>query len=247
MLSVITPSHNIQHLPEVYRSLTLQTHPEWEWIVLLNNGADNFEVNDPRVHILQVGSGEKRIGALKAQTCSHAEGGILVELDHDDWLMPTALERVWKAFQRYPEAGMIWSDYTYMEENGEPSSYSYGEGHGWEYTSEHAYDKRWHRVRGKPATPENLSRIWTAPNHLRAWPTEKYWSVGGHSDLDILDDQDLMQKLYHTGPFVHIPQMLYVQRRHSQNTQIDPEINARIQELTVVMGDEWLASLSSSV
>lgn len=243
MLSVITPSHDSRWLSECYRSLLNQTNQDWEWIIFLNGDAKAPTIDeDERVKILG-GSTLTRIGALKASAASFAEGSIIVEFDHDDWLMPTALESVQRAYEALPDAAMIWTDYAYMEENGEPSSYSYGEHGAWEYTSELAYAKRWHRVCGKPTTRENISRIWFAPNHLRAWPTKQYWAVGGHSDLDILDDQDLMQKLYSHGPFIHIPEMLYLQRRHAQNTQIDPEINARIQELTVQMGDEWLATL----
>jgi len=241
MLSVITPSHDTRWLMECYRSLQNQTFSDWEWIVLLNGEATIPPIEDEKVRILV--STQKKIGSLKAAAASFANGSVIVELDHDDWLMPTALEAVAMAYSAHPDASMIWSDYAYMEENGEPSSYSYGEGNGWEYTSEHAYNKRWHRVCGKETTPEHISRIWTAPNHLRAWPTKQYWTAGGHSDLDILDDQDIMQKLYMVGPFVHIPEMLYLQRRHGLNTQIDPEINAKIQELTVIMGDEWLAKL----
>lgn len=241
MLSVITPSHDTRWILECYRSLQMQTYTDWEWIILLNGKAEAPDIDDPKVHIHK--AIESGIGTLKRVAARQAKGEVLVELDHDDWLMPTALNSIRLVYEGIRDFSMIWTDYTYMEDNGEPSSYSYGDEAGWEYTSEFAYAKRWHRVCGKETTKENISRIWTSPNHLRAWPTEKYWAVGGHSDLDILDDQDLIQKLYPTGEFFHIPEMLYIQRRHSQNTQIDPEVNARIQELTVKMGDEWLASL----
>lgn len=241
MLSVITPSHDTRYLLECYRSLTLQSYDDWEWIVLLNGDANQVEVTDERVQFHRVKM--SNIGMLKAAAASFAKGDVLVELDHDDWLMPGALNSVRLVYEGIRDVAMIWTDYAYMEEDGEPSSYSYGEHGGWEYTSELAYNKRWHRVCGKPTTADHISRIWTAPNHLRAWPTQKYWQVGGHDpNLDILDDQDLMQKLYRTGEFFHIPEMLYIQRRHGQNTQIDPIINARIQEETVKMGDAWLAT-----
>lgn len=241
MLSVITPSHDTRWLSECYRSLLLQSYSDWELVVLLNGEAEIGMFDDSRVRIFK--TDECQIGTLKREACAHARGDIYVELDHDDWLMPTALEQVQRIYESMPFASMIWSDYAYMEENGEPSSYSYGEHGNWQYTSEFAYGKRWHRVCGKETTPQNVARIWTAPNHLRAWPKDWYWEVEGHGDLDILDDQHLMQKLYTVGPFIHIPEMLYLQRRHAQNTQIDPEINAKIQQLTVEMGDDWLAIL----
>ena len=53
----------------------------------------------------------------------------------------------------------------------------------------------------------------------------------------VLDDQDLMNRLYQKGPFVHIPKVLYKQRIHPGNTQRDPDKNAMIQDKTVKLYD----------
>ncbi|MCP2256215.1 Methyltransferase domain-containing protein [Prauserella aidingensis] len=79
-----------------------------------------------------------------------------------------------------------------------------------------------------------MSYIWYAPNHVRAMRRAAYEKAGGYdAALEILDDQDLMMRLYELGPFRRIPKCLYLQRIHGANTQRDKSINKRIQTDTV--------------
>jgi SAM-dependent methyltransferase len=69
---------------------------------------------------------------------------------------------------------------------------------------------------------------------VRAFRRTAYEAVGGYdASLAILDDQDLMIRLYLHGEFVHVDKLLYLQRWYRGNTQVDPKINAEIQERTV--------------
>lgn len=56
----------------------------------------------------------------------------------------------------------------------------------------------------------------------------------------VLDDQDLMCRLFHVGDFHHINRCLYLQRVHPANTQRDPEINGHIQRETVTLYDKYI-------
>ena len=40
LISVFTPSHDSRFLGDAYESLVSQSLPDWEWIVLLNKGAN---------------------------------------------------------------------------------------------------------------------------------------------------------------------------------------------------------------
>jgi SAM-dependent methyltransferase len=65
--------------------------------------------------------------------------------------------------------------------------------------------------------------------------------VGGYdATLDILDDQDLICRLYEVTEFHLIPRCLYLQRMHRTNTQRDTQINTRIQQQTVVLYDKYV-------
>lgn len=232
MISIFTPSHNPKWLDECYESLKAQDFEEWEWVVLLN-GALWTPPKDKRVRVFW--SEAKGVGALKREAVEHCRGEILVELDHDDWLSPPALRIINAAFNLHDDVSLVYSDNAQVNEDGSPNMDRYAEGHSWTYRMEGEFQV----IEAKPPTPHNVSYVWYAPNHARAFSRNHYDKVGGYdASLDICDDIDLMCRLYQSGPFLHIPECLYFQRMHPNNTQRDPETNARIQRETVRIYDE---------
>ncbi|MEU4132106.1 hypothetical protein [Streptomyces wuyuanensis] len=90
-------------------------------------------------------------------------------------------------------------------------------------------------------TPHNVSYIRYAPNHVRSFRKDVYEKVGGYdATRTVLDDQDLMCRLFQAGDFHHIERCLYLQRIHTANTQRDPQINAHIQRETVALYDKYI-------
>jgi glycosyltransferase involved in cell wall biosynthesis len=235
MLSIYTPSHNTRWLDTAYDSLRAQDYEDWEWVVLLNAGASWGRADDSRVKIYT--STAQGVGALKRRAVELCSGEVLVELDHDDWLAPNALSEIARAFGANPDASLVYSDCTQVNEDGSPNFDKFAEGNGWTYRTEGDYQV----IEAKPPTPHNVSYIWYAPNHVRAISRPHYDKAGGYdADRDICDDADLICRLYQTGPFVHISQALYYQRVHPANTQRDPEINAKIQTETVRIYDHYV-------
>ena len=230
MISVYTPSHNPQWLNECYGSLQAQTFQDWQWVVLLNKDAEWTPPADERVVVYY--SVLEGVGALKREAVSYCSGEIYVELDHDDILLPTALEEVKQAFDN--GADFVYSDFAQINEDGTPNFDEFNSAHGWTYRDEGGY----HVCNSMALHPHSVSFIWYAPNHLRAISSALYAKIGGYeANLDVLDDQDLMMKAYQEGTFTHIPKNLYLQRVHGQNTQAG-ELNAKIQDLTVRMYDD---------
>lgn len=89
------------------------------------------------------------------------------------------------------------------------------------------------------ASPESVSRIWYAPNHPRAFRRSVYEAVGGYNaDMRILDDLDLMCRMYVTTTFKHIDRPLYVYRIHGENTWL--RHNAEIQANTLRIYDQYI-------
>ena len=81
-----------------------------------------------------------------------------------------------------------------------------------------------------------VSYIWYAPNHVRAFRASVYEAAGGYdAERDVLDDQDLMSRIYQQAAFLHLPERLNLQRIHPGNTHADTEINPRIQRETVAL------------
>jgi glycosyltransferase involved in cell wall biosynthesis len=241
MVSIFTPSNNSKFLPEVYESLKAQTDPDFEWIVLLNNGGEPVKFDDSRVKVHVAYKAPEWVGPLKAAACELATGDILLELDHDDLLVPTAVEEVKKAFQD-PEIGFVYSN-TIHALGDYQKIQRFDEAYGWKYRevefNGHILDEHI----SFPPTPESISRIWFAPNHLRAFRRSVYEQVGGYNkEMRILDDLDLMCRLYQVTKFKHINKGLYVYRVHGENSWL--RYNDEIQQNVFRIYDQYAESLA---
>jgi glycosyltransferase involved in cell wall biosynthesis len=239
--SVFTPSHQPRFLDECLASLQAQTCPDWEWIVLLNNGARwRPEHPDERVRV-EIADDVRGVGAAKRRACERARGDILVELDHDDLLTRTCLAELGEAFDDHPEAVFVYSDTVRITEDGGREDTRFAEAHGWRYEEARVDGRTLLQARSLAPTPHNVAYIWYAPNHVRAFRAGSYEKAGGYdATRAVLDDQDLMCRLFHLGDFHHVPRPLYLQRIHGANTQCDPQINAHIQSETVALYDKYI-------
>jgi glycosyltransferase involved in cell wall biosynthesis len=239
--SVFTPSHRPRFLDECLATLQAQTCSDWEWIVLLNNGARwRPERPDDRVR-LEVADDIRGVGAAKRRACEVARGEVLVELDHDDLLAKDCLAELAKAFDEHPDVVFVYSHTAQITEDGSRDDTRFNEAHGWQYEEVDVDGRRLLQAISMAPTPHNVSYIWYAPNHVRAFRRDAYEQVGGYdATRTVLDDQDLMCRLFQAGDFHRIPRCLYMQRMHSDNTQRDTEINAHIQRETVALYDKYI-------
>lgn len=240
-VSVFTPSHHPRYLDECLRTLQAQTWKDWEWLVVLNQGARwRPAIDDERIRVT-VSDDTEGVGAAKRLACSLAQGEILVELDHDDELRSDTLERIVDAFDDHPEVGFVYSNSAQITETGMRDETRWEEANGWVYTDVEVDGRSMLQVGALQAYPHNVSYIWFAPNHVRAFRRATYESAGGYDPArDILDDQDLMCRMFELTDFHHIDECLYLQRWHSGNTQRGPVLNARIQEETVALYDRYV-------
>ena len=240
-VSVFTPSHRPVYLTEAYASLASQTFSDWEWIVLLNKDARWSPPHpDPRVRVItdDLANG---VGQAKQRACAEATGELLVELDHDDLLIGDALEKIVKAHANDQEATLFYSHSAQIQEDGSPDDIRFPESAGWTYRTETIDGTELSYPVTMQPTPHNVSYIWWAPNHVRAFPKDAYTAAGGYDPArTVLDDQDLMSRLYQQGPFHLIDDCLYLQRMHEHNTQRDPEVNAFIQQETIALYDRYV-------
>jgi SAM-dependent methyltransferase len=180
------------------------------------------------------------VGPLKGEACSLCTGDILLELDHDDLLTPTALEEVAAAFEDQT-IGFVYSN-TIHSTGTFGKIQRFDERYGWKYREvEYMGNKLDEHISFEP-TPDSLSRIWFAPNHLRAFRRSLYEQVGGYNkDMRILDDLDLMCRLYRVTKFKHIDKGLYVYRVHGENSWL--KYNKEIQENVYRIYDQYAESL----
>jgi hypothetical protein len=246
-VSVFTPSHDTRFLGAGYASLVRQSHADWEWVVLLNGKARHWEppAPDERVRVQRAPSSLRGVGALKRAACELATGDILVELDHDDELASGCLAEVVSGFAANPDTVLAYSDFAQINADSSSNYDRFDESMGWRYSEEEVDGVRRLRCHSMAPTPHNVAHIWFAPNHVRAFRRTAYEKVGGYNpDLRILDDQDLMLRLFLLGDFVHLPSCLYLQRMHRNNTQRDPRTNAKIQEQSLALYRESIEPLA---
>ena len=134
-----------------------------------------------------------------------------------------------------------------MNEDLSPNDERFGSAFGWTYAIEEQGGQSYTRCHAMAPYPHNVGYIWYAPNHVRAFRTEAYRAVGGYDrTLTVLDDQELMMRLFLAGDFVHIDRLLYLQRLHAANTQRDPELNPFIQAQTATYYREHCEALQAA-
>jgi glycosyltransferase involved in cell wall biosynthesis len=244
--SLITPTNSITYLPELYQSILKQTYKNWEWILYLNGKVSNTKLpqefyEDERIKITVDTPTEysENVGYLKNTAFKLGTGEILVEVDHDDLLVPECLERLHKAFSDNPDIGFVYSNTAIISDN----FVDYDSSVGWKFEN-FEWEGKQHRVPlSFEPSAQALSTIWWAPDHVRAWRKKIYLETGGHDvNLSILDDQDLMIRTYLITPFHYIPETLYLYRVHGGNTWL--ERNEQIQTGTVDLARKWIPRLA---
>jgi O-antigen biosynthesis protein len=240
-VSVFSPSHQTRYLDDCMRSLVAQSYEDWEWIVVLNQGARwRPPMEDPRLRLV-IQDDLAGVGAAKRHACSLALGEFLVELDHDDELRSDALELIVSAFDSHAEAGFVFSHFAQINEDGTRDDTRFDERQGWVYQESVVDGRPVLQCNALEAYPHNVSYIWFAPNHVRAFRRAIYELTGGYdATRDVLDDQDLMCRMYQLTEFHLVEECIYLQRMHKANTQRETEINARIQKETVALYDRYV-------
>lgn len=232
LVSVFTPTHNPEWLPEAFASLEKQTYKNWEWVILHNSDKKIPPVitKDERVKVFTIPMQQDiGIGALKKLNCSLCRGDLLVEFDHDDILTYDCLETLVKT-QKETNAGFLYSDFANFRADG--SCNIYNEYFGWESYPFQYENRVYTAMKSFPVTPDSLTEIYYAPNHVRAWTKEVYDKVGGHNEnYKIVDDFELVVRTYLSGAkFVHIPKVLYLYREHNNTYSQKLEMIRNIQQ-----------------
>ena len=244
--SIITPTHiKNSFLDELYDSLLEQTYDNWEWVIYLNGGAKKHQIsgrilNDSRVAVIVTTHDNTNIGYNKNQAFHLGRGDILVEVDHDDILMPSCLEKLNAAFQD-DSIGFVYSDCAvyHMTDTFAP----YGSAYGWTHKIVQWKGRTLISMDSFKPSSHSISFIWYAPDHVRAWRADVYRDIGGHNpELSICDDHELMIRTYLNTKLHHIPEALYIYRITGENTWL--ERNQQIQETTVQLFNKYAWELA---
>ena len=241
--SIYTPTHDSKFLLRAAESLKAQTFKDFEWIIMPNGNAILPNTNElPNCRIIEPSDkNSKVIGLLKAECCESAKGNVLVELDHDDELTPNCLQELFNEFSN-PSIDFCYSNASELDHDFEPFTYSAN--YGWQ-DRPFVYKGRTikEQLSFEP-TAVSFSKIWFAPNHVRAWKKSFYEKIGGYNkNMDVLDDQDILSRTYIHGNVKHINKCLYIYYRHKDNTCYG-EKNKFIQTETLNIHDKYIYELT---
>ena len=250
MISVVTCTYNTPAdvLARTWSSLKAQTYTDWEWVILDDSPGwdtwrqlygfcadERYRVRIYRPHVPSGGN----IGKVKHDAFMLGYGNILLELDHDDELTPDALHIVSDTFQT--GARFVYSDWCEILPDGQSGRYPDGWAFGY---GDHYWDDD-HAVWAMKAPPINrttINHIVSAPNHLRAWETDLYRELDGHSpDYPIADDYELIVRTALKTDLIHIPKMLYKQHIGAHTAQ--RQRNSLIQDLVSRIAGDYASLL----
>jgi hypothetical protein len=240
-ISIFTPSHDARWLPELWDSIKLQSHQDFEWVVLCNGNA-SYSNDDRRVKIYHDSSpGPRNVGYVKREACRHCAGDILLECDQDDLLLPGALEEAVKAFND-PNVDFVFSNNINWDfRSNKPMIFP--EHFGWKYRDVVFQGMACKEAIAPLPEPQNLSRVWYAPDHFRAWRREFYWRIGGHDPaMRVCDDHDLICRTYIEGKMAHVDCPFYFYRIHGGNSWL--QFNGEIQTATMALHDKYIEPMA---
>ncbi len=203
--SVLTPVHDppLELLRSTIASVVGQTFTDWE-LCLFDDGSRLPEVTEA---LEAAAAGDERIklqrrapaGGISAATnaaLAMASGEYVALLDHDDLLVPTALEAIAEALDQHPELDMLYSDEAVV--GGQPP-YLPVIKPGW--------------------SPENIHELMYT-NHVGVYRRELALALGGfRKKYDGCQDYDFVLRLTeNTTRIAHLPGILYEWRAHAAST-----------------------------
>lgn len=223
-------------------TLLAQTYKDWEWIIVDDTPDDDtftmlreMSKQDFRIKVIKPSEHDGMIGSVKYHAAMRCTGFVLVELDHDDDLLPDCLERLVNAFNDNPDIDFIHSNWCEPFEENKAVTLSYEEnwGFGWGAYYKQVDQGCWRSVgQGAPQNPISVRNLVCAPNHVRAWRADFYRRIGGHNHkLNVADDLELMIRSFLYGRTGILPELLYRQYRNAGGDNFTSHRNSEIQYL----------------
>ena len=231
LISFFTPIYNTgEKLIRTYESVKSQDYTNWEWVLVndTTHGGKTLKIaeqiadSDGRVKVYDF---KKKSGGIvgesKYRAACLSNGKYIMELDHDDFLLPDAGRLMVEAFKAYPDAKFVYSDCAEIDENHNSLTYDGGFSFGYGSYRDESYGGRNYKTMNTAnINPKTIRHIVGVPNHFRAWDRVFYHSIGGHNRrLTIADDYELIVRTFLNTKMVKIPKMLYLQFYHNSNTQ----------------------------
>jgi glycosyltransferase involved in cell wall biosynthesis len=241
IFSIFTTSFNsFNKIIRAFNSLKAQTLTNWEWVII-DDSPDNVNFNflkkeltkDSRVRLYKRFENNAYIGNVKNEASSLCRGQFVLELDHDDEILPFVLEESVQLFNDKPDVGFIYMDFINIYENGD--NYCYGDhickGYGSYYCQK--YNDKWVYVYNTPNINNiTLSHLVCCPNHPRIWRKDLLLEIGNFCEyLSICDDYEIILRTALNTKIAKIHKFGYIQYMNNENKNFSLIRNAEINRI----------------
>lgn len=244
--SVFTTCYNTwDKFDRVYNSLKNQNLKDWEWVIIddtplpENDKKNHFDFlrekckNDSRIRLYCRSENSGNIGNVKNEAVSLCRGKYILELDHDDEILPDCLVDAAEVFDKDEEVGFVYMDFINIYEDGR--NFSYGDfickGYGGYYFQK--YKDKWVNVYITPNINNiTLSHLVCCPNHPRIWRKSVLLRLENYSEfLPICDDYEILLKTALNTKIVKIHKLGYIQYMNDGNNNFSLIRNGEINRI----------------
>ena len=249
IFSIFTPAFNsFEKIMRAFNSLLNQKLTNWEWIIIDDSpNEDNFKYlkknisHDSRVRLYRRFENNGYIGNVKNEAIGLCRGKYLLELDHDDEILPFVLEESAKLFEEKPDVGFIYMDFINIYEDGNNFWYSdlICKGYGAYYQQK--YNNNWVNVYVTPNINNiTLSHLVCCPNHPRIWRKDLMLKIGNYCEyLPICDDYEIILRTAINTKIAKIHKFGYIQYMNNENNNFSLIRNKEINRI----GPKYISSL----
>lgn len=240
VFSIFTTCYeSYEKILRAYKSLLSQRFIDWEWVVLDDSPDDlHFQflrkkLTDVRVRLYKRSENSGNIGNVKNEAVSLCRGKYVLELDHDDEILPDVLNDAVDLFEKNEDVGFVYMDFTNIYENGD--NFCYGDlvckGYGAYYCEK--LNGKWVYVYITPNINNiTLSHLTCCPNHPRIWRRDILMKAGNYSEfLPICDDFEILLRTAAITKMAKICKLGYVQYMNNNNNNFSLIRNAEINRL----------------
>jgi glycosyltransferase involved in cell wall biosynthesis len=250
IFSIFTTTYNsYDKILRAYNSIKSQKCIDWEWVIVDDSPDDGHFLylkkkllSDNRVKLYKRAENSGNIGNVKNESISLCKGKYILEMDHDDEILPDTLQDSVNLFESNPEVGFIYMDFINLYENG--NNFYYGsnclcKGYGAYYCQK--YNDKWVYIYITPNMNNiTLSHLVCCPNHPRIWRTSVLQQIGSYpQSLPICDDYEILLRTAIHTKMAKIHKLGYIQYMNDSNNNFSLIRNKEINRI----GPQFIAPI----
>jgi glycosyltransferase involved in cell wall biosynthesis len=131
-MSIFTTCYkSYEKILRAYESIKKQVYLDWEWVVMDDSPEDEHILflrklfqDDKRIRLYKRSENSGNIGNVKNEVVGLCRGKYVLEMDHDDEILPDLIQDAVAIFEKDPDVGFVYSDFINLYEDGRNFRYS---------------------------------------------------------------------------------------------------------------------------